>query len=165
MAGWVVVSGQVTVAADLTDSENSAGPSVAAGFRYRPEGPLLVCFLSRISPMKNLDFALRVLAQVRMPVRFAIYGPIEDAAYWARCEELIAKLPSNIEIAREGAVEPAQVVPTLAQHDLFLFPTRGEIFGHVIPRGASCGPAAADQRPDAVATLVSTGRGLGPAVG
>lgn len=139
MAGWVVVSGHVTGAPDLTDSENSAGPSVAAGFRDRPEGPLRVCFLSRISPTKNLDFALRVLAQVRVPVRFAIYGPIEDAVYWASCEELIAKLPSNIEVAHEGAVEPTQVVPTLAQHDLFLFPTRGENFGHVIHEALRAG--------------------------
>jgi glycosyltransferase involved in cell wall biosynthesis len=139
MAGRVVVSGNVTAAPDLTDSENSAGPSVAAGFRYRPEGPLRVCFLSRISPMKNLDFALRVLAQVRVPVRFAIYGPIEDATYWAGCAALIAKLPSNIEVVHEGTLEPAQVVPTLAQHHLFLFPTRGENFGHVIHEALRAG--------------------------
>jgi glycosyltransferase involved in cell wall biosynthesis len=136
-AGWIVVSGHV--APDVTDPENSTGPSVASVFRYSPKGPLRVCFLSRITPMKNLDFALRVLAQVRVPVRFAIYGPIEDSAYWARCETLIAKLPSNIEVVHEGALEPAQVVPTLAQHDLFFFPTRGENFGHVIHEALRAG--------------------------
>ena len=130
--GRVGVSGHIAVAPNLADSGDNASPSVEAGLRYRSDGPLRACFLSRISPMKNLDFALRVLAEVHAPVRFAIYGPIEDAAYWARCKALIAKLPSHIEVAYEGRVEHAQVVPTLAQHDLFLFPTHGENFGHVI---------------------------------
>ena len=137
MAGRVVVSGHVAVVPEPIGSESIAGLSVA--FRHRADGPLRVCFLSRISPMKNLDFALRALAQVRVPVRFAIYGPIEDATYWAGCAALIAKLPSNIEVVHEGALEPAQVVPTLAQHDLFLFPTRGENFGHVIHEALRAG--------------------------
>jgi len=138
IVGRVVVGGNIAVAPDLASSGNIAGSSIAAAPR-RSGGPLEACFLARISPMKNLDFTLRVLAQVCVPVRFAIYGPIEDAAYWSRCEELIGELPSNIEVVYKGAVEPAQVVPTLAQHDLFLFPTRGENFGHVIHEALRAG--------------------------
>ena len=54
--------------------------------------PLKICFLSRISPMKNLDFALRVLSKVKIPVMFDIYGPIEDMAYWRICETLITEI-------------------------------------------------------------------------
>lgn len=131
-SGRVVVCGKVAVAADIADSWNNADALPGEGLARQIGGPLRACFLSRISPMKNLDFALRVLAEVHAPVRFAIYGPIEDAAYWARCKALIAKLPSHIEVAYEGKLEYAQVGPTLAQHDLFLLPTRGENFGHVI---------------------------------
>lgn len=138
-AGWLVVAGNIAVAPDMADSGDNASPSGEAGLRHRSDVPLRACFLSRISPMKNLDFALRVLAEVHAPVRFAIYGPIEDAAYWARCKALIAKLPSHIEVAYEGRVEHAQVVPTLAQHDLFLLPTRGENFGHVIHEALRAG--------------------------
>ena len=42
-------------------------------------------------------------------------------------------------MAYEGRVEHAQVVPTLAQHDLFLFPTHGENFGHVIHEALHAG--------------------------
>lgn len=139
LAGRLVVRGRVAVAPDLAASGETSDPSVNTPLGHTPERPLRVCILSRISPMKNLDFALCVLAQVRVPVRFAIYGPIEDAAYWARCEALIAKLPSHIQVVHEGAVEPSQVVPTLMQNDLFLFPTRGENFGHVIHEALRAG--------------------------
>ena len=55
-----------------------------------------VCFFSRISPKKNLDFALRVVARVRVPVDFDIYGNLEDRGYWEECLGLIAKMPSNV---------------------------------------------------------------------
>ncbi len=139
MAGRLVVSGHVAVAPDLSDSGPIADLSVGAKLWHGLDAPLRACFLSRISPMKNLDFALRVLKQVRVPVRFAIYGPIEDAAYWADCKALIAKLPPNIKVVHEGAIEPEQVVPTLRQNDLFLFPTRGENFGHVIHEALRAG--------------------------
>lgn len=47
--------------------------------------------------------------------------------------------PSNITVVHEGSVDPLEIVPTLAQHDLFLFPTRGENFGHVIHEALRAG--------------------------
>jgi glycosyltransferase involved in cell wall biosynthesis len=93
--------------------------------------PLRVCFLSRISPKKNLDFALRVLAKVEFPVDFAVYGPIEDEGYWLRCLGLIAALPQHVSVHHFGAVEPPRVRETIAMHDVFFVPTHGENFGHV----------------------------------
>lgn len=101
--------------------------------------PLHVCFLSRISPMKNLDYALKVLMQVKSPVIFTIYGPKEITAYWEKCESLIASCPENIQVIYEGEVHPQLVKPTLAQHDLFFFPTRGENYGHVIHEALAAG--------------------------
>jgi len=139
MAGRVGVSGHVAVSPDLSHSGDIAGPSIGTAPARGMHAPLQACFLSRISPMKNLDFALRVLAQVHVPVRFVIYGPIEDLVYWSECEALIAKLPSNVEAMHKGAIQPELVVSTLAQHDLFLFPTRGENFGPVIQEALRAG--------------------------
>lgn len=132
VGGRIVVTGHVSIASDLI-----SGDYGTAEVEERPRGssaggPLRVCFLSRVSPKKNLDYALRVLAQVRAPVHFSIFGPAEDAAYWAHCQALIAALPPHIAVTYEGAVEHTEVVATLARQDLFLFPTRGENFGHVI---------------------------------
>lgn len=106
----------------------------------RPDGePLRVCFLSRIAPMKNLDFAIRALAEVRAPVVFTVYGPKEVPAYWAECERLIARLPPNVRVDYGGSVHPDAVKRTMAQHDLFFFPTRGENYGHVIHEALHAG--------------------------
>ena len=104
-----------------------------------PDAPLRIAFLSRISPMKNLGFALQVLAQVRAPVVFSIFGPREDAAYWRSCERLIAALPAHIQVEYCGPVEPARVIPVLAPHDLFFLPTLGENYGHVIAEALQAG--------------------------
>lgn len=101
--------------------------------------PLRVAFLSRISPMKNLLFALEVLANVRAPVVFSIYGPREDADYWAHCASAIAALPSHIRVAEAGPVDHRQVVGTLAGHDLFFLPSRGENYGHVVTEALEAG--------------------------
>ena len=93
----------------------------------------------RISPMKNLDFALRVLTQVKIPVLFSIYGPKEDPAYWHECERLISAMPSHVEVRYEGAIVNEQVQQTIARHDVFFLPTRGENFGHVFLEAWSAG--------------------------
>jgi glycosyltransferase involved in cell wall biosynthesis len=110
---------------------------------------LNILFLSRISPMKNLDFALKVLSKVKRDVRFDIYGPKEDLQYWLKCEALMDKLPMNVQAHYLGVVEPDRVAPTFANYDLFLFPTRGENYGHVIAESLAVGTPVllSDQTP------------------
>lgn len=102
-------------------------------------GPLRLCFLSRISAMKNLDFALSCLKSVKEEVDFAIYGPKRDASYWAECEAIIASLPKNISVTYMGEVEHRRVAEVLRGYDLFFLPTRGENYGHVIQEALSAG--------------------------
>ena len=112
-------------------------------------GHASVVFLSRIARKKNLDFALRVLANVRGEVDLNIVGPLEDHDYWRYCETLIRQLPSNIRARYSGEVRPEQVSSVFAQHHLFLFPTRGENFGHVILEAlrSGCPVLISDQTP------------------
>lgn len=113
-------------------------PSLALEVRSDNE-PLKICFLSRISPMKNLDYALSVLGQVASKVIFTIYGPKEVPSYWAECEGLIAELPANVEVHYAGQVLPGDVKTLLSKHHLFFLPTRGENYGHVIHEALSAG--------------------------
>lgn len=128
---------QVVVAPNLARDEQRTSMSVAG----ESEGnrPCRVCFLSRISPKKNLDFALRVLARVKTPLVFTIYGPQEVASYWVTCQKIIDSLPAHIQVAYQGEVPASSVRDALAGHDLFFLPTRGENYGHVIYEALDAG--------------------------
>jgi len=100
---------------------------------------LRIVFLSRISPEKNLDYALNVLSEVQANVVFDIYGTAEDENYWCKCKQQISKLPANVRVTYRGAILPDQSVKTLARYDLFLFPSGGENYGHVIAESLLAG--------------------------
>ena len=129
------IAADIRVATDLTERLADMPPPATP----RPEGPLRVCLLSRISPMKNVRYAIEVVLRLRCPVEFSIHGPIEDRAYWETCQPLIAAAPADCRIAWKGEVTPDQVRATIARHDLFLLPTRGENFGHVIFESLAAG--------------------------
>lgn len=100
---------------------------------------LRIVFLSRISRMKNLDFALRVLSKVRIEVNFHIWGIKEDFDYWRLCSEIVSSLPENICVVYCGEADPGDVTNLLADYDLFFLPTLGENYGHAIAEALSVG--------------------------
>lgn len=131
-----VDASNVSRALDLSAADVPGVPR--AGVR-NPGDPLRVCFLSRISPMKNLDFALACLSRTTADVVFTVHGPREDLDYWERCEAVRAALPDNVKVAYAGEVAHQDVHRTLSQHDLFFLPTRGENYGHVIQEALAAG--------------------------
>ncbi len=107
--------------------------------REKCAGAAVIGFVSRISPMKNLEFALELLAGVSGKVQFDIYGPAEDRDYWGRCQRAIALLPPNITVRWHGELPHQQVAGVLGSIHLLLLPTRGENFGHIICEALSVG--------------------------
>lgn len=112
-------------------------------------GSAHLVFLSRIARKKNLDVALKLLESSKGSIIFDIYGPIEDAAYWRECQTIINRLPANIKVSYNGPANPEDVKKIFAKYHLFLFPTRGENFGHVIFEAlqAGCMTLLSDQTP------------------
>jgi len=115
---------------------------------------LRVVFLSRISRSKNLDYAIESLKNwgeknPKKELAFDIYGNKEDAAYWQECEEKLKQLPENVTYRYLGEAAAEQVVEVFAKYDLFLFPTVGENFGHVIYEALAggCIPIISNQTP------------------
>ncbi|WP_181257132.1 glycosyltransferase [Pseudaminobacter soli (ex Li et al. 2025)] len=131
------------IASDIRVSANlSAQVDGKSEFPHRPREqgePLRICFLSRISPMKNLDFALEVLRKVRASVRFDIYGLVDDQDYWKICQNISSILPNNISTSYLGIVDHEDVLATLSRYDLFFLPTRGENYGHAIIESLAAG--------------------------
>lgn len=117
-------------------------PDAAAAEAWRPREPgepLRVVFVSRIAPMKNLDYALRVVAASPVALSFDIYGMIDDHAYWERCRGLMAGMPRHVTITYHGPLPHEQVCAVLARHDVLFLPTLGENYGHVIAEALSQG--------------------------
>ena len=92
--------------------------------------------------MKNLTFALEVLARVTVPVDLSVVGPIGIPDYWTECRRLMEALPPHINVRYHGSVPAGEVPKVLAQHDLFFLPTLGENFGHVIIEALGTGTPA-----------------------
>ena len=132
---WFGADARVVVVPDLRITPHAARATPARA----TDGPLRIVFVSRISQMKNLDGALRILARVRGEVEVDIYGPREDLGYWTRCEALMHELPPNVRAEYRGVLDHADVEPVIGEYDLFFLPSLGENFGHVIVEALSAG--------------------------
>lgn len=136
---------RVVVAPDL-GSDRAEPPLERAP---KEPGVLRVAYVSRISPKKNLDAAIAMLAQLQGRVVFDIFGPVEDEPYWRHCTEAMKRLPPNVQARYHGILPHPQVAEVLRRHDLMLLPTWGENFGHVILESlaAGCPVLISDQTP------------------
>jgi glycosyltransferase involved in cell wall biosynthesis len=139
---------QINVAPDLPAiiSESlEAKPDI----HHSSDHHLRIVFLSRISPKKNLDFAIEILKNVNVAVEFNIYGLICEEKYWTKCKEIIDNLPDHIKVEYHGVINHNLVSDVLSYHDLFILPTKGENYGHAIFEALAAGVPAliSDQTP------------------
>ena len=128
----VAIASDLPLAATKTGDEQPFEPRA-------PGTPLRVCFLARISPMKNLEYALAVLARVKHPVQFNVFGNVEDPIYWKKCQLGICQLPAHITVTYHGQVPAEKVKDALLANDLYFLPTKGENFGHSIVEALGVG--------------------------
>lgn len=115
-------------------------------------GHLKVVFYSRLTPKKNLPFALAILSSLQLSdqrVEFDICGPWESPGYQASCEPAMKAMPAGVTVRYMGEVKPDNVSGLLAQYDLMFLPTLGENFGFVILEAleAGCPVLLSDQTP------------------
>lgn len=103
------------------------------------EGELNIIYISRITKVKNIQFALEALKDVIGKVTFDIYGPLDDKDYWSECQPIISRLPENIQVRYCGSIPNEEVKETISKYDLFFLPTLGENYGHVIAEALCAG--------------------------
>jgi glycosyltransferase involved in cell wall biosynthesis len=116
-------------------------PKVSAVL-YAPEkekGALIMGTLALISPMKNYIEILHALKHVNENIVWHIFGPVKDAAYWKRCNEVMKQLPANIQVIYHGAIPPDRVSSALEKIQVFILPSKSENFGHAIFEALSAG--------------------------
>ena len=112
-------------------------------------GELKIVFVSRIHPKKNLKKAIASLKDLQGNVEFDIYGPLEDEKYWTECQQEIDRLPQNVDVEYRGLLDHEDIMGVFKEHHVFLFPTLGENFGHVISEAliGGCPVILSDQTP------------------
>lgn len=144
---WFGKYARVFIAPNLPSLINAADE--AGVVSDKTKGCLKIIFLSRISRMKNLDSALKMLKRLKGKIEFNIYGPMEDKVYWAKCQKIISSLSENIDVKYCGSVAHDKVGAAMRKHDLFFLPTLGENFGHVVLEAlcAGCPVLISDRTP------------------
>jgi glycosyltransferase involved in cell wall biosynthesis len=130
-------------------SANFKSPPLSDQRPAKQPGAVRFVFLSRLSPKKNLEFALDLLGSVPGNIEFDIYGPIEDREYWEQCQQRIGRLPGGVRAHYKGAVASRQVVKIFSQYHFQILPTLGENFGYVILEAfaGGCPVLISDQTP------------------
>lgn len=99
----------------------------------KKDGELRLCFISRISEKKNLNFAIDILKEIQnSKVVFDVFGPIEDVVYWNKCQENAKTLSNNVSFNYKGVLTPLQIGETISQYHALFLPTQNENYGHVI---------------------------------
>lgn len=101
-------------------------------FRVKYPGSLKLINIARISPEKNLKYALEILLTAKQRICFDIYGPVYNKQYWSACKEVIAQMPKNISINYKGAIQNDEIARTMLDYHFMFMPTLGENFGHII---------------------------------
>jgi glycosyltransferase involved in cell wall biosynthesis len=119
--------------------------------KQKRPGELSCIFISRIHPKKNLYFFLKVLTEIRsdMKLAFDVYGMEEDKNYVQDCKQLLPLLGTNIHVEFKGPIPYNQVAGTMQRYHLFVLPTLGENYGHVIYEALAAGDPVliSDQTP------------------
>ncbi len=96
------------------------------------KGELRIIFIGRLHPIKNLDFLLECLRQVRGSILLTVVGNEEDKGFAVRCRDMAAALSQNVQVDFKGEIPNNKLAPIIAEHHILGLPTRGENFGHAI---------------------------------
>lgn len=118
--------------AKIKMARNLASPILKRNLpkEFKSSNSLRLVFISRIVPIKNLDFLLQVFKKINNhSVTLDIYGPREDAPYWEYCSDLINQLPN---VHYKGELSPLKVKSKLQEYHFSVLPTKHENFGNSI---------------------------------
>jgi glycosyltransferase involved in cell wall biosynthesis len=132
---------------------------IAPNFSYLPQkndsylpkstGEINLICVGRIAPIKNIDFLLEVLQEIKGKVNCIIVGPAEDKLYYDLCKQLVSKLKNNVTIQFIEGVNHSELDNLHKASHLFISPTKNENYGHSIVEalGHGCPVVISDKTP------------------
>ena len=100
----------------------------------KPLDSIKLVTISLVAPKKNHGFFLNILKEVKTDQRieYDIYGPVRDEQYFISLQDIVKKLPANVNVSFLPPVLPREVNKVLTNYHYFILPTLGENFGHAI---------------------------------
>jgi len=107
--------------------------------REKRAGVLRIILAARVSPMKNTLAAIRMAGKLKGDVELDLWGPLEDAEYWKKCQDQIRLCPANVKVQHLGEATHEKIQIMFHDYDVLLMPTLGENFGHSIIEALSAG--------------------------
>lgn len=119
----------IMVAPDIYSRE---GKNEGSRSRFKKSGELKIVMVARISPIKNVDFALKCISKLQGEIIFDIFGPFIEPWYEEKCKKILKTLPSNIKASFNGPLPHDDIIEKLGNYHLFFLPSGSECFGHVI---------------------------------
>jgi glycosyltransferase involved in cell wall biosynthesis len=128
-------------AADRIALAPNLGPPLPPPVDRPPKirGQHRLAFLSRVSPKKNLRYAIERLSGMAGAVTLDIYGPLEDTAYWRECQVTAARHSGHPTVRYAGGLPHERVMEVLARYDLLILPSLGENYGHAVAEALAAG--------------------------
>ncbi len=132
-------SSRVTTEIDVPDRLTSIGLSRSDRGMVLQDDRVRFLYFSKVLPKKNLSFLIKVFETMgdsicSSKLSFNVAGPITDEIYGYPCIEGLKRIceMKGISFSYLGEIDVDKVSRLLEAHDVLLFPTLGENFGHVI---------------------------------
>ena len=135
----------VDVMGVASDRHVAANVVSIPAFACSDDARVSVCrlaFVGRVSPIKNLDVAIRALNHVTAPVTLRIFGSVESAGYLAACLAALDRSRTHVHVVYEGELAPHAVHQVWQTTDMLFLPSQSENFGHAIFEALSHGVPA-----------------------
>ncbi len=111
--------------------------------KIKEPGRLVLCFLGRVVPIKNLEWLLSA-ASHEDGVELLVYGILEDVQYWQQLQRDFAA--KKIPLHYHSAYHVGDLPSILSTVDMVYCPSQSENYGHAIVQGLCHGvPVVATQ--------------------
>ena len=141
----------------LTQAELERTPTVRS---WLPETPLRLITVGRLSQAKNVDAILRALPEICQSLPDTHLDILGEGEYRPILEEIAAQLGLADLVTFHGNVSHEEVMNTLLQAHLFVFPTLREGFPKAVLEALACGLPVMAGRISVIPQLLRNGCGM-----
>jgi len=124
--------------------------------RYSPREPLIL-FVGRIVPAKGIDILVEAVASLRTRAKTLIVGPVGDERYFEELKRMVRRLKLESAVQFDE-LSRSEVLSAFHACDLFVLPTRGEVFGIVLAEAMAVGKVVIGANVGGIPDLIKDGK-------